>query len=385
MSGQITAEPQRFGLVVPIASITAVGLGLSLSIPLLSITLEMRGITAAWIGINAATSGLASIVITPFVPQIAARLGTTAALVVAILVSAATLPLFYLTENFWLWFPLRILSGACLTTTFVLSEFWIATAAPPHRRGFIMGLYATILSIGFALGPAILALAGTSGFRPFIVGAVILAVAALPIVLSAGASPTIDRRPRGGFLRFLVIAPAATGAAIAFGFAEAGSFALLPVYGQHAGHAVEQVVLLAAALTLGNVLFQIPLGLISDRVNRPRLLLVIALVGALGAALLPLASPSIAATLILLFVWGGFIGGLYSVGLAHLAQRFTGADLAGANAAFVFCYSVGSLFGPATLGLGMEAWDPQGFAAVLAIWFLIYTGILIVRLRRPGD
>jgi MFS family permease len=373
---------QRFGLVVPIASITAVGLGMSLSIPLLSITLEMRGISAGWIGINAATSGLAAILITPFVPGIAARFGTGASLVAAILICAATLPVFYLTANFWLWFPLRIASSASLTTAFVLSEFWIATAAPPHRRGLVMGLYATILSIGFALGPAVLALAGTSGLRPFLVGALILAAAALPVVLSAGARPAIDRRPRGGFLGFLVIAPAATGAAIAFGFAEAGSFALLPVYGQHAGHAVEQVVLFAAALTLGNVLLQIPFGLISDRVNRPRLLLVIALLGALGAALLPLASPSIAATLTLLFVWGGCIGGLYSVGLAHLAQRFTGADLAGANSAFVFCYSIGSLFGPATLGLGMEAWDPHGFAAVLTVWFLIYAGLLIVRLRR---
>lgn len=382
MPSQTTAEPQRFGLIVPIASITAVGLGLSLSIPLLSITLEMRGISAGWIGINAATSGLASIVITPFVPGIAARFGTSATLLVAILAGAAALPLFHLTENFWLWFPLRTLSGACITTTFVLSEFWIATAAPPHRRGLVMGLYGTILSIGFALGPLILALAGTSGLRPFLVGAVILAVAALPVVLSTGTRPTIDRLPQRGLLGFLVIAPAATGAAIIFGFAEAGSFALLPVYGRHAGHAVEQVVLFAAALTFGNVLMQIPLGLISDRVNRPSLLLAIALVGALGAALLPLASPSIAATLALLFVWGGCIGGLYSVGLAHLAQRFTGADLAGANAAFVFCYSVGSLFGPATLGLGMEAWDPHGFAAVLVIWFLLYVGILIVR-RRP--
>jgi hypothetical protein len=32
----------------------------------------------------------------------------------------------------------------------------------------------------------------------------------------------------------------------------------------------------------------------------------------------------------------------------------------------------------------MEVWDPHGFAAVLVIWFLIYVGILIVRLRRPG-
>ena len=141
------------------------------------------------------------------------------------------------------------------------------------------------------------------------------------------------------------------------------------------------MVLFAAAMTLGNVALQVPLGLLSDRFDRRRLLLVSAVAGLIGAAALPLVARDLVPTLILLFVWGGFAGGLYTVGLAHLAQRFTGADLAASNSAFVFAYAAGALVGPAILGLGMELADPHGFAIGLAAAFLGYVALILARIE----
>jgi MFS family permease len=115
------------------------------------------------------------------------------------------------------------------------------------------------------------------------------------------------------------------------------------------------------------------------------LLLVSAVAGCLGAAALPFLAGALWPTLVLLFVWGGFSGGLYTVGLAHLAQRFTSADLAASNSAFVFCYAAGALVGPAMLGLGMEVADPHGFAIVLAAAFLAYVVLVITRIATAGS
>ncbi|MBN8997769.1 MAG: MFS transporter [Rhizobiales bacterium] len=380
----MTTPPARpgnvLGLSVAIASITAVGLGLSLTIPLLSLTLESRGVAPGWIGINTAASGLASMVATPFVPRLAARFGTGMVLAICILASAAMLPFFYVVESFPLWFPLRLVSGAAIGGAFVLSEFWIADAAPAARRGFVMGIYATVFSLGLALGPALLALTGTTGFLPFGVGAAVMAVAALPVMVAPVTSPRLDSHPSRSFLRFLTAAPVATAAALVFGLAESSSFALLPVYGTHVGHPASMVIFLASAVTIGNVALQLPLGMLSDRMDRRRLLLVLAFIGFAGAALLPLAIADFSEAIILLFVWGGCIGGLYTVGLAHLAQRFTGADLAAANSTFLFAYSGGVLVGPALLGLSIEAWDPHGFAAALAFCFLLYFVLVLARM-----
>src|SRR5690606_15684335 len=111
---------------------------------------------------------------------------------------------------------------------------------------------------------------------------------------------------------------------------------------------------------LGNVLLQIPIGLVSDCMRDRRLLLLIcAGVGLGGMLLLPFVYESWWSAAALLFVWGGVVAGLYTVGFAHLGSRLSGNDLAMANAAFVFCYGIGMLAGPQVLGLGMDLFGPH--------------------------
>ncbi|MBB5752671.1 MFS transporter [Prosthecomicrobium pneumaticum] len=380
-SAEIEAEPCRNGsLVAPLASVAAVGLGFSIAMPLLSLTLEARGISNTWIGINTAAWGLASMAITPFVPRLAAFIGTSRLLALSIATMAAALPLFWLAENFWLWFPLRFLAGAALTVTFVLSEFWISTVAPPARRGLVMGLYATLLSLGFACGPLVLRLTGLNGLPPFGAGAIVLALAVIPILAGGNGAPRLSGHARGGMGRFLFLAPVATGAALLFGMIESGAFALLPLYGQAVGFDRDTVILFAIAVTIGNIVMQLPIGLLSDRIDRRALLLGIAVCGLVGSAVTPLVAHGFWPFMILLGLWGGSVGALYTVGLAHLGSRFSGADLATANAAFVFCYSAGALGGPAVIGAAMDVWRPHGFAVALGAFFLAYIVLVFIRL-----
>jgi MFS family permease len=369
----------RLGLIAAIGSVPAVGLAFSISLPLLALTLEDRGISSTWIGLNSATWGLAAIAITPFVPKLAARIGTAQLLALSIVMLAAALPLFYLAP-FWAWFILRLVAGASMTITFVLSEFWISTAAPPARRGIIMGLYSSMLATGFAMGPVILWLTGTHGLLPFVVGSCVLLLGIIPVLCGLFVAPRLDRREKHDFSRFLFLVPAATGAALLFGTIESGAFAMLPVYGQRVGHTRDAVILLGIALTVGNILLQMPMGMLSDRMDRRKLLAFIATFGLLGAGVLPLVADSFWPLMAALAIWGGVIGSLYTVGLAHLGSRFRGADLAAANAAFIFCYSLGGLIGPATLGVAMDVWDPHGFAVGFGLFFAAYLLLLIIRM-----
>ena len=132
---------------------------------------------------------------------------------------------------------------------------------------------------------------------------------------------------------------------------------------------------------LGNVLLQIPIGMISDWMRDRRVLLLIcALVGFAGMIVLPLVQANWWAAAGLLFIWGGVVAGLYTIGFAHLGSRLSGADLAMANAAFVFCYGIGMLVGPQVIGLGMDAFGPHGFAWSLAAFFALYIALLLSRL-----
>lgn len=369
-------------LSAAISCVACVGLGLSLSIPLLSLEMERMGISGAWIGVNTAVTGIASILTIPFVPRLASRIGLVRLIWTALATAAGCMLAFRAVHDFTWWFPIRFVFSAALGALFVLSEYWITEASPQGRRGLVMGVYATVLALGFAGGPLILTFLGSSGWRPYLCGAGLFALGGLPMLIAGGLSPGLGEGPRRSVFSFLRAAPVATLAALVFGAAETGGFALLPVYGLRIGLDEAAAAFLVSTVALGNVALQIPIGLVSDRVDRRRLLLAAALGGALGAVLIPLVATSAAFLFAVLLAWGGIIGALYPVGLAHLGARLRGGDLAPANAAFVMFYSAGSAGGPPLVGAGMDAIGPSGFAWVLAAMFAAYAVVVLLRMVR---
>jgi MFS family permease len=248
-----------------------------------------------------------------------------------------------------------------------------------------MGIYATLLSLGFATGPFTIAVVGYDSVRPFLIGSLLLVVAGIPAMLAHRHSPRFRGKESHGFTGFILAVPMATFGVFCFAMAESSGFAFLPLWGKALGYSDIAAPLLASAMTLGNVVFQIPLGLVADRTDRRIVLLFCGLVGALGmvAAWLVAASPML--LMAILFVWGGATAGLYTVGLAHLAGHYRGPDLANANAAFIFCYALGMLAGPAAVGDSMARNPLSGFPALLGAVFLIYSMVAAHRiLSRKG-
>ncbi|GGD25690.1 MFS transporter [Aureimonas glaciei] len=364
-----------------IASISAVGVALGLGLPLLSVILEQRGISPTMIGANTAVAGAASLLAAPLVTPIARRLGVRLTMALAIVAAALSALGFYFFVPFWTWFPLRLVFHFAITALFILSEFWINAAAPPGKRGFILGIYATFLSLGFALGPWLFSQIGSQGFLPFGIGAGVILAALVPLILAWDRQPVIGTATHGGFWRYLYIVPTATAAVLIFGAVESGGFALFPIYGQMVNFSEASAAQLLTAIGLGNVLLQIPIGLYSDRVkDRRKLLLFFAVVGCVGSLCLPYLVEDWWLMAGTLFIWGGVVAGLYTVGLAHLGAKLETSELAPANAAFIFCYSAGMLIGPQTIGGALDLFGPDGFAWSLALFFAAYLVLTLVRL-----
>lgn len=379
-AGHVEAIHWR-SLIAAVAAISAVGIAIGLGLPLLSIIMEKRGISSTLIGLNSAMAGIASMAVAPFTTWFSHRYGTVAVMVAAILLAAASALGFYYIENFWLWFPLRVVFHGAITVLFILSEFWINAAAPPSRRGLVLGIYATVLSLGFATGPLLFSILGSDGVLPFAVGAGVILLAAIPILFARRESPDIDEKPELHFMRYVFLVPTATAAVFIFGAVEAGGLSLFPVYATRSGFPESEAALLLTVMGIGNVIFQIPLGMVSDRMtDRRTLLSVMAVIGMAGALTLPfLVERPLLMGIVLLF-WGGCVSGLYTVGLSHLGARLNGADLAAANAAFVFCYAVGTVAGPQAIGAAMDVTGTDGFAWSIVFFFGLYVALSLVRM-----
>jgi len=368
-------------LIAAIAAITAVGIAIGLGLPLLSIIMEKRGISSTMIGLNSAMAGLASMAAAAVTAKIAHRHGVANTMLLAIVFAAISALGFYYIENFWLWFPLRVVFHGAITVLFVLSEFWINATAPPSRRGLVLGIYGTVLSLGFAAGPLLFSILGSDGILPFAFGASVILLAAIPIFLARNESPALDEKPELHFMRYVFLVPTATAAVFIFGAVESGGLSLFPIYGTRSGFTESQAALLLTVMGIGNVIFQIPLGMLSDRMkDRRNLLALMTVVGLIGALCLPLLQGNWWLMAIVLLFWGGSVSGLYTVGLSHLGSRLTGADLAAANAAFIFSYAVGTVAGPQAIGAAMDISGNDGFAWAIAGFFGLYVVLSIVRI-----
>lgn len=374
------------GALAAIASIVAVGVAVSILPPLLSLNLAARGVSERTIGWLVATIALSAIFATPVAPRLARRFGTAATIAVITPLSACLVPLAWVIRDLRLLFPLVFVYGIMITVCFVLSEYWINAVTPERRRGLVMGIYATVLSLGFATGPFTIALVGYDSVRPFLIGSLLLVVAGFPAMLAHRHSPKFRDEQSRGFAAFIFAVPIATFGVFCFAMAESSGFAFLPLWGKSLGYSDYAAPMLASAMTLGNVFCQIPLGLFADRSDRRVILLFCGFAGGIGMAVAWLVSASPALLMMTLFVWGGATAGLYTVGLAHLAGRYRGSDLVNANAAFIFCYALGMLAGPAAVGDAMARSPLSGFPALLGGVFLIYslvTAYRVLKYRRP--
>jgi len=364
-----------------IASITAVGTGLGLSGPLLSLIMEQQGVSPTLIGANTSVAGLAAIFAVPFVTMISRRFGVVNTMVLNIVLSATFFMAFFFFDPIPEWFLIRFLFSCNLSMVFVLSEFWINHAASEKNRGLILGIYGTVLSVGFAIGPGIVAYIGINGIAPFIIGTVLIVMAVFPALYAHKEQPVMEKTGKTpSLLPYIFLVPMATAAGFIFGAVEQAELSLLPVYGIRSGFSDAEAALLLTVTGIGNVVFQIPLGIWSDKVkDRRTVLLVCTIIGLLGCVVLPFAIQHLWMLYLTVFLWGGVVGGMYTVGLAHLGSRLKGTDLAQANAAFILCYAFGMTIGPQLVGLFMDIFGPNGFVMGVGLFFSSYIALYLIR------
>lgn len=364
---------RRYELAALMASAAIVGASLALSFPLLSLVLAAEGFDATVIGVNAAAHGLGVLLAAPFFGRLIQGIGAVGVMRLGLATAAILLVLFPLRVDPWVWFALRLVFGAATTVVFIVSEAAINALVEDHRRGRVLGLYGTMFAVGYASGPLIIALVGSEGMAPFLVGTVILAAGLGPTL----AMPTIDVALGGGpeayAARRLVAlwrtAPLILGTGAVVALVETTQFSLLPVWGLELGMGESAVALLLGVWIAGNILLQYPVGWLADRLPRRRLLAACAALATLLS--LALMSQAVVTTPMLLWpvllVHGGMSGGIYVLALALMGERFKGASLAGANAAFILTYEIGAMGGPPLAGLAFSILGAPGLPLVFVI------------------
>jgi MFS family permease len=132
----------------------------------------------------------------------------------------------------------------------------------------------------------------------------------------------------------------------------------------------------------GNVVLQVPIGMLADRYGRRALLGICAAASCVGPLLLQASLRSPLLLWPLLFVWGGTLYAFYSQGVALLGEEFAIESLPSANTLFVMVYCFGGVIGPSVGGIAMDLWPVRGLPALLSGAALLMLGGLVLGAAR---
>lgn len=365
-----------------IATVSVFAVAQGLTYPLLSFILERQGTAPALIGLSAAMTPLGFILSAPFIPMLTRSIGAARLAICCAILAALSLTAIASTQDAWLWMPLRLLLGIFANPLYVISETWLISIAPASRRGRIMGLYASLVSAGFAIGPLSLGLVGTQGWAPFLIGIgaflvcglIVLAVMPrLPKMSHEGESTSV-----GGFVALAPLLLFGVFAAAAF---EQSLLSLLAVFGAVFGSTEQRIASLITCFIAGNAVLQIVLGRMAERLGSVPTMIGCALTAVTGCLLL---STFFESWLIwpLVFVWGGASFGIYTMSLIQLGERFSGQFLIAGNAAFAFFWGIGGMVGSPVTGMVMQLVGYQGLPITLGVLCGVLALLLVVKLRR---
>ena len=303
---------------------TLVGMTISLALPLLSLALERAGIDSFTIGLNTAANGLGVFLVAPFARRLVARLGVAGCFRVGLVTAAACMLMFPLWIDPWFWFGLRLVFGMAASMMFILSETAVNALAPEAIRGRVLGVYATLFSLGFVAGPLVLTVAGSEGWTPYLLGAALFLSGLVPVRLLAPVERRLQLEGHGShrLVDTWRVAPLAMGGVFVYALLESSQFALLPLYALDRAMSEAMAAALLSIWLSGNILFQYPLGWLADRWSRRAVMACCTVAALVGQLLVPavMATPLLLWPLLVLL--GGLMGGLYTLALALVGRAF---------------------------------------------------------------
>ena len=368
----------RLSLAAVLVSDLGVGLLFGFQPPLVAFVLERSGTSGFGIGLVNSIGTLAIIALGPVYPVIMKRLGMRASLVGGLLLAIALLVTMPMVTGLAAWVICRFVGGVALGLSWIASEVWLNRLATDRNRGSVMALYATVFALGVAAGPVLLQWTGTEGFLPFGAGAIGLGLSTLPLMLTRHVPDheLEHQRPRSLF-GLMRVAPVVMLAGLTAGLVESADLSLLPLFGIR--HALDEhgSLVLVSVFLIGNVILQMPIGGLADRLGRRGVLGACAIVSAIGPLLLPTLLPYPVLLWPLLFVWGGTMYGFYTQGIALVGEIYPVHELAAANTAFVMVYCTGGLIGPSVGGLAMDLWPTNGFIMLVSSAALLLALVIV--------
>jgi len=286
---------------------------------------------------------------------------------------SACLILFPVVTEPWAWVALRVVIGFCFSGVYVTAEGWLNNAASNETRGKALSFYMLVQMIGIISAQGMLLLGDPSGFALFVIPSVLISISFAPILLSITPTPAFEQSKNMSFIELWRVSPLGFVGIFLLGGMFAAQFGMAAVFGTVLELSVTQISMFVAAIYVGAMLTQLPIGWISDRMDRRVLICIVSAISTLGAIIGALFMNHFEMLLVAAFIVGGTSNPLYSLLLAHTNDFVSLEEMAGTSGSLIFVNGVGAILGPLVIGWLIGVFGPVSYFVYMAILMAMLT------------
>ncbi len=349
---------------------------------LLGIRGGIEGFTTAQMSYVMAANFLGFLFGSRMTPEMIRRVGHVRVFAALGSMISAVLILYAAAPDWMAWAAMRVLIGFSFSGVYITAESWLNNASTNETRGQALSLYMIMQMLGIIAAQALLNFGDPAGYILFVIPSVLVSIAFTPILLSVSQAPAFETTKRLSFGALYRASPLGCVGMFLLGGVFSAQFGMSSVWGTAEGLTIKQISIFVAAIYVGGLVFQYPIGWASDRLGRRALVLWLSLLGGI-AMLAPLVVAMNFTTLLVIAVlMGGISNPLYSLLVAYTNDFLDASDMAAASAGLIFINGLGAISGPVITGWVMEQIGPSGYFLFMALLFIALAAYAAWRMTR---
>jgi len=218
---------------------------------------------------------------------------------------------------------------------------------------------------------------------------ILISFSLVPMLVSNDATPPYELPGRITLRELFRLSPMGLTGSFLNGISQTTLYVALALYGSAIGLGKGSIGVLMSCVTIGGMLFQFPLGKLSDLMDRR--LLIVGLPGlsipvCVALAMLENPADNLYAFYFLVMVLGGLTLPVYSICMAHMNDQLVRSQIVAASGTLVLILAAGMTLGPTLGGFAIDQFGPKGILYLLAIIAIITVMTALFRLRsKPAE
>ena len=359
---------------------------------LLPVRGQLEGFTASQIGLIGTGWAAGFTIGCIIVPHLVRRVGHVRTFSALAAILASVVLLNGMIIEAYSWIVLRALAGFCFSGSYMIIESWLNERVSDENRGAMFSVYMIVSQGAFMSGQYMLVIANPSKETLFMLGAILYTLAVIPTALSKAQSPAPLTQVKVDLKGMSLNSPSAFIGSIIAGILSGSFQSFAPVFGVEQGMSSANIANMMVLVMFGALVFQYPLGKLSDMIDRRYVMVGLSLAGTIVGFLISGysvngANPQLA-FFGLMVLLGGFVYPLYGLVNAHANDHAQPEDFVKIPSSLLILYGIGNMIGPLVTGPAMEVLGTGAlFQIIGASHFLlaIHMTYRITRRVAPDD